>query len=249
MNKPRGYVCSHRDAYNPETIFSLVPKEFRSRKLMFCGRLDRETEGMVLITDDGNFAQRVTHPSGGVRKHYEVTLTAPLPNAAARQLLGGVNCGGEFLKFDRLVPIGRGTMKNLAFEVVLSQGRKNEIHRALEHFGIFVKRLKRTRMGGLRLRGVAPGRCRPLEHGEIDALFRGSTPVANALPPVPRSPSANGADPSGGRLDGHSPGGCAAKVSAGAPVAKFLPIAGGLRGGRDFLVANGKYGKRFSGNR
>ncbi|MDR3144300.1 MAG: rRNA pseudouridine synthase [Puniceicoccales bacterium] len=171
MNKPRGYVCSHADKYNAETIFSLIPKEFCGKKLMFCGRLDKETEGMVIITDDGDFAQRITHPSCGVKKHYQVALSSPLPDKVARHLLRGIDSDGEFLKFDRIVAIGRGNMKNLVFEVVLSQGKKNEIHRALAHFGIFVKKLKRTRMGGLRLRGVATGRCRRLTEDEMEALL------------------------------------------------------------------------------
>ena len=62
LNKPRGYVCSHFDRYNKRTIFDLIPKEFAKGKLLFCGRLDKDTEGMLIITNDGNFAQMVTHP-------------------------------------------------------------------------------------------------------------------------------------------------------------------------------------------
>jgi 23S rRNA pseudouridine2605 synthase len=171
MNKPTGYVCSHADRYNPTTIFNLIPKEFIRKKLMFCGRLDKETEGMLIITDSGNLAQQITHPSFGIRKHYEVTLSRPLPENAYRLLLNGIEDAGDFIKFDKIIPIGRGRVKNLVLEIILSQGKKNEIRRAAEHFGVFVKKLKRVRMGGLSLRGVAVGKCRKLLEKEIEMLL------------------------------------------------------------------------------
>jgi pseudouridine synthase len=178
MNKPAGYVCSHGDRYNRRTIFDLIPREFCRKKLMFCGRLDKETEGMVIITNDGNFAQRVTHPSFGIKKHYEVLLSRPPADGVLRLLLRGVEDGGEFLKFDKIIGIGRGNMRNLVFEIVLSQGRKNEIHRMFERFGIFVERLKRIRIGGLSLRGISLGRCRRLTEDEISLLLSKETKIA-----------------------------------------------------------------------
>jgi 23S rRNA pseudouridine2605 synthase len=171
MNKPTGYVCSHSDRYNPETIFNLIPREFSRKKLMFCGRLDKETAGMLIITDSGDFAQRLSHPSFGIRKHYEATLTRPLPENALRLLLSGIEDAGDFIKFDKIIPIGRGRMKNFVLEIVLSQGKKNEIRRAAEHFGVFVEKLKRVRIGGLPLRGVAVGKCRKLSEKEIEMLL------------------------------------------------------------------------------
>ncbi|MDR2737669.1 MAG: rRNA pseudouridine synthase [Puniceicoccales bacterium] len=182
MNKPSGCVCSHADRYNGETIFDFIPREFCKKKLMFCGRLDKETEGMVIITDDGDFAQKLTHPSFGVKKHYEVALSRPLTTNVLQRLLHGVEDGGEFLKFDKVIPIGHGNAKNLTFEIVLSQGRKNEIHRMFERFGIFVKWLKRVRIGNLGLRGVSPGRCRKLEEKEIPLLFQTRRPSSGRIP-------------------------------------------------------------------
>ncbi|MDR1595519.1 MAG: rRNA pseudouridine synthase [Puniceicoccales bacterium] len=172
LNKPVGYICSHGDKYNRTTIFDLVPKEFAKKKLMFCGRLDKDTEGMVILTDDGNFAQKLTHPSLGIKKHYEAVLSRPLEKNIRHLLLRGIEDSGEFLKFEKIISIGRGNMKNFVFEIVLSQGRKNEIHRAFENCGIFVKKLKRTRIGGLPLRGVSPGRCRKLDEKEIEILAK-----------------------------------------------------------------------------
>jgi 23S rRNA pseudouridine2605 synthase len=171
MNKPSGCVCSHSDSYNPKTIFDFIPKEFNKKKLMFCGRLDKETEGMVIVTDDGDIAQKLTHPSYGIKKHYEVMVSQPPSDKVIRQLINGIEDDGEFLRFDKIVSIGRGYMKNYAFEIVLSQGKKNEIHRAFEHFGIFVKKLKRIRIGNLNLHGLAPGKCKKLTDLEIKKLF------------------------------------------------------------------------------
>jgi 23S rRNA pseudouridine2605 synthase len=171
MNKPGGCVCSHADRYNSRTIFDFIPKEFCNKKLLFCGRLDKDTEGLIIITDDGSLAQQITHPSCGLKKHYEVVISRPLTKNITTLLLRGIEDDGEFLKFEKIIPIGRGTMKDLIFEVVLSQGRKNEIRRAFEHFGIFVKNLKRTRIGGLRLTGISPGRCRRLTEKEISQLL------------------------------------------------------------------------------
>ncbi|MDR1432724.1 MAG: rRNA pseudouridine synthase [Puniceicoccales bacterium] len=171
LNKPAGCVCSHGDAYNRETIFDLVPKEFCRKKLMFCGRLDRETEGMIILTDCGDFAQKLTHPSFGIKKHYEALLSRPLPLGIGRLMVNGIEDSGEFLKFDKIISIGRGNMKNFAFEVVLSQGKKNEIHRVFAHFGIFVQKLRRIRIGGLNLKGVSPGRCRKLSAQEVKKLL------------------------------------------------------------------------------
>jgi 23S rRNA pseudouridine2605 synthase len=170
MNKPANCVCSHGDRYNGETIFDLIPREFCKKKLMFCGRLDKKTEGMVIISDDGDFVQRITHPSFGIRKYYEAVLSKPLESAVIPLLLKGIEDDGEWLKFDRIAPIGRGAMKNLLFEIVLMQGKKNEIHRVFNHFGIFVKKLRRTRIGGLGLKGIALGKCRKLGEKEIEIL-------------------------------------------------------------------------------
>jgi 23S rRNA pseudouridine2605 synthase len=133
-----------------------------------------ETEGLLILTDNGDVAQEITHPSAGIGKHYEAVISRPLPGSLVPKLLAGIEDGGEFLKFDKIIPIGRGHMRGLSFEIVLSQGKKNEIHRVFGHFGIFVKRLRRTRIGGLTMRGVGPGKCRLLGEKEIALLLHKS---------------------------------------------------------------------------
>jgi 23S rRNA pseudouridine2605 synthase len=172
LNKPKGYVCSHYDKFNEKTIFDLIPRLYCKNRLLFCGRLDKDTTGLMLLSDDGGFVQKVSHPSASVKKHYEVIISRPLSDEVKTRFFQGISDRGEFIKFDKMFPVGKGNLKNMAFEVVLSQGRKNEIHRVFEHFGYFVEKLCRTRIGGLRLHGLSIGTCRRLSEKEIGLLFR-----------------------------------------------------------------------------
>ncbi len=172
LNKPKGYVCSHNDRFNEKTIFSLVPKKFAKRNLLFCGRLDKDTTGLIILSDDGDFVQKLSHPSSNIQKHYKLILSRPLNDAVKPRLLHGIIDDGEFIKLNKLISIGKGALKGKAFEVVLSQGRKNEIHRIFQHFGYFVEKLERVRIGKLFLKGVSIGNCRQLSAQEIELLFK-----------------------------------------------------------------------------
>jgi pseudouridine synthase len=125
----------------------------------------------MLLSDSGEFVQKVSHPTANVKKHYEVMISRPLSNEVRAKFFSGISDNGEFIKFDKMFSIGRGEGKNKVFEIVLSQGRKNEIHRMFQHFGYFVEKLRRIRIGNLRLRGVAIGMCKRLSEKEIDLLF------------------------------------------------------------------------------
>ncbi|MDR2436104.1 MAG: rRNA pseudouridine synthase [Puniceicoccales bacterium] len=172
LNKPKGYVCSHNDKFNEKVIFDLVPRQYCKNRLLFCGRLDKDTTGLILLSDDGEFVQKISHPSSCVKKHYEVVISRPLSGEVKSKFFQGVNDRGEFIKFDKMFPMGRGDLKNMVFEIVLSQGKKNEIHRMFGHFGYFVQKLHRSRVGHLRLRGLSPGTCRRLSEAEIGLLFK-----------------------------------------------------------------------------
>ena len=102
------------------------------------------------------------NPSNGIRKRYEVVVSRRPTEEILWKAIRGINDGGDFLKFEKITQIGRGNMKNLVFDVELAQGKKNEINRVFEHFGIFVKNLKRIRIGNLTLRGISLGRCKKL---------------------------------------------------------------------------------------
>ena len=110
------------------------------------------------------------NPSNGIRKRYEFVVLRRPTEEILWKAIRGINDGGDFLKFEKITQIGRGNMKNLVFEVELAQGKKNEINRVFEHFGIFVKNLKRTRIGNLALRGISLGRRKKLPPNEICLL-------------------------------------------------------------------------------
>ena len=172
LNKPAGYVCSHAVRYKPHTIFQLLPSALLKHKLMFCGRLDKSTEGILLLTNDGQIAQHITHPSFGIKKHYEAMLSRPLSENIKKVLLKGITDDGEFLKFEKLIPIGKGNRKQQVFEIILTQGKKNEIHRVFEHFGIFVDALRRTKIGPVSVKGIGVGKYRQLSKEECERLLK-----------------------------------------------------------------------------
>ena len=172
LNKPKGYVCSHNDKFNEKTIFDLIPARFARRNLLFCGRLDKDTTGLLILTDDGDFVQKLSHPSSNIQKHYELILSRPLIESIRPKLFRGILDKGEFIKLDKLISIGKGNLKNRAFKAILSQGRKNEIHRIFEHFGYFVEKLERVQIGKLPLKGISPGHCRQLSPQETSLLFK-----------------------------------------------------------------------------
>lgn len=171
MNKPKGLICSHRDPHHNQTIFDLLPKRLQKKRLLCAGRLDKNSEGLLILTSDGDLANRIMHPSQGVLKKYKVTLTRPFPEAMIPKLLQGKHVEGELLKAEKIVLLGKDKRLSDQLEVHLVHGKKREIRRLFEAFGFFVKRLNRFQMGRLILRRIPPGGFRPLSQAEISSLF------------------------------------------------------------------------------
>lgn len=171
MNKPCGYICSMSDPLHKQTVYDLLPAMLKNKRMLYCGRLDKDTEGMLIFTDDGDFAQKLTHPSSNVQKRYEVVISRDLDQQLKMKMLSGVEDNGEFLKFEKIVMTGKGSMRGKMFEIILKQGHKNEIRRMFEHFGYFVKHLRRIQIGRLLMRGVSTGNTRKLTPKEISLLF------------------------------------------------------------------------------
>jgi pseudouridine synthase len=172
LNKPKGYICSHRGNSAEKTIFDLIPRRCYKNRLFFCGRLDKNTTGLMLLSNSGEFVQKISHPSANVKKHYEVIISKPLSNEVKSKFFEGINDRGQFIKFDKIFPTGKGEFKYKAFTIILSQGRKNEIHRMFGRFGYFVEKLHRVRIGNLCLRGIGVGTFKRLSEKEIELLFK-----------------------------------------------------------------------------
>ncbi len=162
LNKPRGYICSCSDEQG-SSIFDLVKVKERVYPV---GRLDKDSEGLVILTNDGELANRLTHPRYECEKEYEVIVDAPLSRKQLRELEGGVLLDGEMTRPCRIRPLS-----DKKFLVVLSEGKKRQIRRMFKEKGRVVIRLKRTRIKRLELRRLRPGEWERLTSGELQKLL------------------------------------------------------------------------------
>ena len=167
LNKPPKVVTTAHDPEGRPTVVDLVPAEPR---VFPVGRLDWDTEGVVLLTNDGPLAHGLTHPSHGVPKHYLAEVSGVPGRAALRRLREGVD-----LDDGRTAPararLAQTTPTGAALEIVIHEGRNRQVRRMCEAVGHPVRRLVRTRFGPLRDQRLAPGQWRPLTQTEIRALY------------------------------------------------------------------------------
>ena len=169
LNKPRGYTCSAHDEHATRLVGELLPRPMR--QLQTVGRLDQNSEGLLLCTNDGELAHRLTHPRYGVRKTYRVQVTGAMSGVVPRTMCEGVRDRGEKLQAleARIVKQqGRETV----LEVVMGEGKKREVRRLCRHVGLQVLRLRRTKFGSLTLRGLGPGEWRELTPADVRSLKR-----------------------------------------------------------------------------
>ena len=164
LNKPRGYVCSAADEHNRRTVFDLVPKNWP--RLFHVGRLDRESEGLMILTNDGDLALRLTHPRYKIDKEYEVLLDLPFDqDKHGPKMLKGFMIEGGRAKLESIFKLAPTRLK-----VVLRQGLKRQIRLMFYKMGYEVERLIRTRIGLLTTKGVTEGTWRFLTNEEIRQL-------------------------------------------------------------------------------
>jgi len=173
LNKPRGLVCSNDDPHNAETIFDQLPREL-SRFRFFCaGRLDKDSEGLVIITTDGDLANRLMHPSNLVVKRYHVVLKQPYPRARLRLLLKGIMYEGERLKVEHAVLVNPGMAESATnLDVHMHHGKKREIRLLFTALGYDVKLLRRYQIGSFRLKGIPLHAAKQLTTKEVSLLFK-----------------------------------------------------------------------------
>jgi 23S rRNA pseudouridine2605 synthase len=163
LNKPPGVVTTADDPQGRPTVLALVPPEPR---VFPVGRLDRQTEGLLLLTNDGGLSQLLTHPSHGVAKEYVAHVSRGTPAAGAlRALRAGVD-----LVDGRTAPADVGVLAPGVLRLVVHEGRYRQVRRMCETVGHPVQRLVRTRIGPLRDTTLAPGRWRNLTTAEVRAL-------------------------------------------------------------------------------
>jgi 23S rRNA pseudouridine2605 synthase len=165
LNKPAGFVSTRKDPHARDTVFDLIPEKFSH--LFTIGRLDAQTQGLLLLTNDGELAQRLTYPRFKVDKEYEVALDRPWDPALAPKLERGILLDGQRAKIAQL-----RSLSSTRLRVVLRQGINRQIRRMFEAVGYRVERLLRTRIGNLRLGDLSCGHWRPLTRSELRSLER-----------------------------------------------------------------------------
>lgn len=173
LNKPPGYITARTDPQQRPTVFDLVPPG-RRKGLLAVGRLDYQSEGLLILTDDGEFAQRVAHPRYGCTKAYAVKVRGTPAPAELDKLREGIVLEGR-----RTAPAavklrkpadGRRGIKNSWWTVELSEGRTRQIREMFFRIGHPVQRLRRVAIGPLTDRGLPVGALRELQEGELDQL-------------------------------------------------------------------------------
>lgn len=169
MNKPRGCVTTVSDPEGRKTVMDYC--QIVSERIYPVGRLDYLSEGVLLLTNDGDFAQEVIHPSKGIVKTYEVKVFGQVTENLIKKMKKGVEVDGVFLKPDTVRIVG--FLQNKTWlEFKLSEGKNREIRKICEAFGLTVDKLKRVAIGGLTCDGVAPGKIRVLNKRQLlEAIF------------------------------------------------------------------------------
>lgn len=169
LNKPQGVVCSTRDGASP-TVLSLVPPEWRRDGLFPAGRLDKDTEGFVLITDDGELSHRILSPKNHVPKKYYVELERAVGENYAKEFQSGMEIdGGDVCKPAELFPVAEN---DHACYVVLHEGMFHQIKRMFQTLGNQVTYLKRISIGGLVLDENLPlGECLLILHKDVERFL------------------------------------------------------------------------------
>lgn len=187
LNKPKGYICSRGDKHERMTIYDLLPLKYQN--LHHVGRLDKESEGLLLMTNRGDLSHRIIHPSQGAEKEYEVTVDQALSQEVMAKLVKGMMTEEGYARAERA-----WLDTDYRAHIVLKMGLKRQIRMMLYYLGYEVTRLTRIRIGWLKLHGLAKGAYKELTPTEVERFFKEEP----AKPRLERKP-ADGMDDETGR--------------------------------------------------
>ncbi|MGB2822279.1 MAG: pseudouridine synthase [Phycisphaerae bacterium] len=187
LNKPRGVVCTQSDPQGRRRAVDLVP-EIPGRRVYCVGRLDADSTGLLLLTDDGELTEYLTHPRYGAPKTYVVRIDGVLTGEQIARLKSGVFLDGKRTGGAAVKVLRKSPTQSL-IEVTLTEGRNREIRRILLGFGVKVRRLKRVAIGPVTDRGLKIGSSRELRRQEVDRLRRcGRRETKGRRPPARKRP-------------------------------------------------------------
>ncbi len=178
FHKPRGYVCTKDDELGRETIYSFLPQTMQA--LHHVGRLDMDSEGLLILTNDGDLSQQLMHPSKSIEKEYLVTSNQAFENSHLDQFLEGVFTTEGKLKAKAIERLSSRRIK-----VVLDHGAKRQIRVMFDSLGYQVSKLIRVRIGALWLGDLEPGRWATLNSMEVQMLLGNPEPEPKRLPNKP----------------------------------------------------------------
>jgi len=167
LNKPRGVVCTSSDPEGRRRAVDLVPPA--AGRVYCVGRLDIDSTGMLILTNDGDLTEKLTHPRYGVPKTYVAEVDGRVESPAIEKLKGGLYLDGSRTQRSRIKVLRRGPKQTL-LEITLREGRNREIRRLLARVGHKVRRLKRTAIGPITVRGLKVGNFRALTSAEVNRL-------------------------------------------------------------------------------
>lgn len=165
LHKPAGYVCSLKDEKGRDVAADLLKPHF-SERLYNVGRLDMFSAGLIIFTNDGDFAAKVSHPSSEIEKEYIVETSVMIPEDLPKQFLKGIRIEGVFYKAKDVELLTKRKLR-----VVLIEGKNREIRRVFEHFQIGIKSLTRMRIGTIKNNNLQAGQFRELTKEEITSLL------------------------------------------------------------------------------
>ncbi|NBR85096.1 MAG: rRNA pseudouridine synthase, partial [Verrucomicrobia bacterium] len=163
LHKPRGFLSTRSDDLDRRIVTDLLPREWSH--LHPVGRLDRDSEGLIFLTNDGDFTLRLTHPRFGVRKCYRAIVEGRVEPEMLKRFLAGVEHEGEMLKAERARIVDANNSHSIV-ELELAEGKNREVRRLFETQGLVVERLQRTQIGPIRLAELPEGKWRTLTEGE-----------------------------------------------------------------------------------
>ncbi|MDR3234000.1 MAG: rRNA pseudouridine synthase [Planctomycetaceae bacterium] len=166
--KPKGYLCTNYDQQGRAKTIDIVPESFG--RLFLIGRLDKDSEGLILLTNDGTLSERLTHPKYGVAKVYRVQVAGEFKPEEAKQLRQGVHLAEGFAKAER-VTIKRQHKQSTILDITLAEGMNREVRRLLARMGHKVMMLIRIAVGPVKIGKLMPGEWRQLTPNEVDQLY------------------------------------------------------------------------------
>ncbi|GAB4231812.1 MAG: pseudouridine synthase [Chlamydiales bacterium] len=165
LNKPQGYVCSNmRRSKRTKLVVDLF--DGIEERLFTVGRLDKDTQGLIFVTNDGSFAQKVIHPSSNLSKEYVAKTNCELTDKHLKLIGAGTEIEGTWIKPLKVTKVRKATVK-----IVVGEGKKHEVRHLLENAGLEVLSLKRTRIGGFSLGKIPEGMWKQLRRSELESIF------------------------------------------------------------------------------